>query len=308
MTENKTRVRLFAVNEKPCAVWYYTKKDYERFLDMIEPYYFAFQVELLKPQLQGEHKQLAATSLRSVYAHALETFIALNLAVLQAPNCVEGWLLKYKNQDLYELNDRLLSGKAFWTKPTLPAYDWKSAVETIYRTVKYDDLHLVTEWYNYFSIDFGNAKRQAEYNSVKHGLRALSTPFRMIIGPVESDADGITFESDFGIGFHEIERLVPEDNINFHIDYHRLNWSDTHVAESTVMLSMLMTNLVSCIRGLLGLNMTPMYFLREELRVSAVLSRTDTAPDFASRTRILSGGIPDLVSKQEVEDSYKERQ
>src|SRR5947208_4728517 len=91
----------FLVDERPFCVWEWDLK--ERNLDFIsalKPDYFRFMAETFAKHWQDGPGHEAALSVRTLYGHALEAFIALIGAAVQAPDCVPGWLLKYRQEDL----------------------------------------------------------------------------------------------------------------------------------------------------------------------------------------------------------------
>jgi len=61
--------------------------------------------------LEGDQKQYAAATLRIAYSQGLETLFALLCAVVQAPDCVIGWFLKYRNSELFELVRKIREGQ-----------------------------------------------------------------------------------------------------------------------------------------------------------------------------------------------------
>src|SRR4051812_7198190 len=94
----------FVVNETPYCVWDWdiTEQNLE-FINSIDPRYFEHIAKIHGEMLEGEDQQYAAIALRTAYAHSLETFFALLCATIQAPDCVVGWLLKYRNKELFDL-------------------------------------------------------------------------------------------------------------------------------------------------------------------------------------------------------------
>ena len=95
----------FVVNETSYCLWdmeTYGERTLE-FVRGIDPTYFDHIASIHGELLEGDEKQYAATALRIAYTQGLETLFALIGAVVQAPYCVAGWVLKYTNKDLYEL-------------------------------------------------------------------------------------------------------------------------------------------------------------------------------------------------------------
>lgn len=98
---SETHVIPFMIDTRPLCVW-----DTEieainlRFIRGIDPNYFQYVAESSFAALEGENAKYAALTLRTAYSHALETFFALLCAALQAPDCVVGWILQYRNTEL----------------------------------------------------------------------------------------------------------------------------------------------------------------------------------------------------------------
>ncbi|HEV7746101.1 MAG TPA: hypothetical protein VGO56_13965 [Pyrinomonadaceae bacterium] len=94
------RIR-FAVNETPYCFWDLDVhgKNLE-FVNKIDPKYFEHIADLHGELLEADQKQYAAAALRLAYSHGLETLFALLCPAVQAPDCVIGWFLKYRNSEL----------------------------------------------------------------------------------------------------------------------------------------------------------------------------------------------------------------
>ena len=89
------------IDETPYCVWDWDIDRLEReFLNGIAPGYFAYMAQAHDPHLDGEEAQRAARALRMTYSHAQETLMSLLCALVQAPDCVVGWMHKYRNEEL----------------------------------------------------------------------------------------------------------------------------------------------------------------------------------------------------------------
>ena len=95
------------------------------YLSRIDPRYFEFLAGTYIQMLKGNNSQYAAMALRTTYGHALETLFALLCATVQAPKCVFGWILRYKNKDLFDLVRDITYGEPFLSpwKPKLKSWE-----------------------------------------------------------------------------------------------------------------------------------------------------------------------------------------
>lgn len=172
-----------AVDSRPIAFW---SRDVEaanrKFLEGLDPLFFSQQVEWLRPQLDGEHRLRAATAIRLLYGHALETFFALVGAALQAPLVPLAWLLSYQNSELRSVvnkisNDGLkyvrLQGPITWKTLSLEFNRFRLDDPAIDTWVKEG---FATAW-SRFAYEFCGDAFVDEHNSIKHGLRVKSGGF-----------------------------------------------------------------------------------------------------------------------------------
>jgi hypothetical protein len=94
----------FAVDEEPYCLWDWELRKLNRqFLDSLDPQYFEHVANMNGQLLEGEENQYAATALRIAYSHGLESLFALLSATVQAPDCITGWFLRYRNRDLFNV-------------------------------------------------------------------------------------------------------------------------------------------------------------------------------------------------------------
>ena len=106
----------FVVNETPYCFWDLDVhgKNLE-FINKIDPKYFDHIADLHSESLDGDQKKYAAAALRIAYSHGLETLFALLCAVVQAPDCVIGWFLKYRNTELFDLVKKISEGRIIYS-------------------------------------------------------------------------------------------------------------------------------------------------------------------------------------------------
>ena len=74
----------------------------QEFLGRFDPDYFIHLTEAVYQTLEGDNEKRASVAMRTAYHHGLETFFSLLAACVQAPECIIGWLHKYRNDELRE--------------------------------------------------------------------------------------------------------------------------------------------------------------------------------------------------------------
>jgi hypothetical protein len=106
----------FAVHETPYCLWDWNiRKLNLDFLETINPGYFEHVANIHGQALESDEKQYAATALRVAYSHGLESLFTLLCAMVQAPDCVAGWLLKYRNKELFDVVRKIDQGSPVYT-------------------------------------------------------------------------------------------------------------------------------------------------------------------------------------------------
>jgi hypothetical protein len=85
-----------------------------------------------RPFEASHEKQYAATALRIAYSQALETFFALLCATIQAPDCVIGWMLKYRVYELEDLVKKIRERRKIYSKFRADRFMWEVIAEIIF--------------------------------------------------------------------------------------------------------------------------------------------------------------------------------
>jgi hypothetical protein len=262
----------FAVNETPYCFWDLDVhgKNLE-FIIKIDPKYFEHVADLHGELLEGDEKQYAAAALRIAYSHGLETLFALLCAVVQAPDCVIGWFLKYQNRDLYELVRKIRERRFVYSKLHRHPVTWRVIADVIFTNFKTGDetkdeniRRNFGRLWGRFASDFLELKNDAEYNSIKHGLRARMGGFSLAMGledvpgvPAPPERMETVAQSIFGSSFFVPERL--HDNRNFTVSHQSLNWDPENLIYALRLISTSIHNAVASLRVLHGvpLNKVP---------------------------------------------------
>jgi hypothetical protein len=325
---SETHVIPFVIDTRPLCVW-----DTEieainlRFIRGIDPNYFQYVAESSFAALEGENAKYAALTLRTTYSHALETFFALLGAALQAPDCVVGWMLEYKNQELNSLVTKIVNGEEFPMRFQIGS-SWRGIAKLILHGLKHlENFEDVTNGFGdtwaEFAQDFLDSKNYDEYNSLKHGFRIQQGGFSMWIGkpgerpfPENATSNEITAArehmaklegSEHGSLYFNAERFIPGDKFNYHLEQHALNWNNLYHTHALRVLVASIGNVKSFI---LAVNKQPLEtlnfavtsdfgFLSEAHRSSSI-----GVKNFSLSSAIHAAGIERALTKEDILNTY----
>lgn len=250
----------FAVNETPYCLW---DLDLDArnldFINSIDPRYFEHIANLQAQFLESDEKQYAATALRIAYSHGLETLFALLCATVQAPDCIVGWLVKYKNSDLYEVVKKISGRRPIYLRVNVTP-TWDAIAEMIFSYVQTGDVKKDSRIRNSFARlwarfanDYVNVNHRFEYNSLKHGLRVRMGGSYFALGvedtpgvPAPPERMRTVGQSDFGSSFYIADKLL--DGRNFSIRRHSVNWNPQNLISGLRLISFSIANVLSFLK------------------------------------------------------------
>jgi hypothetical protein len=253
----------FVVNETPYCLWDVNlEKTTLQFVKGIDPKYFEHIARIHGNLLEGEERKYAATALRVAYGQGLETLFALIGAVVQAPHFIVGWMLKYKNSELYDLINKINSRRLVLTQMAEKDVSWQSISNLILQKVSTGDSEhdqkIREEFANLwerFATDFLDENKKYEYNSIKHGSRAAMGGLKLTIGrkpkPRVADASEkmlTLLESEFGASF-----FVPENlgnSRNFTLNQFHATWRAENLIAALQLISVSIDNILNFIKML----------------------------------------------------------
>jgi hypothetical protein len=263
----------FAVNETPYCFWDLDVhgKNLE-FISKIDPKYFEHVADLHGASLGDDQKQYAAAALRIAYSHGLETLFSLLCAIVQAPDCVIGWFLKYQNRELYDLVKKIDEGRIIYSKLRCHRVTWEVIAELVFTYLRTGEAEKdksicdnFARLWRRFASDFLNTNHDFEYNSIKHGLRAKMGGFYLAIGaedkpgvPAPPDRMRIMGSSEFGSSFFVPQRL--HDGRNFTVSHQSLNWNPENFIYALRLISLSINNVIGFLRVLHGVPATEIQF------------------------------------------------
>jgi hypothetical protein len=181
----------FAIDETPVCLWSYDLDgENKRYLNGIDPDYFEMiAAHLAKDGFVPPDGLRRALALRAVYGQGTETLLALLCAAAQAPDCVPGWMGRYRNEELRSALSKITGGQPLRNRFDAKAVTWESLSEFVHRHVGFggtDKKRAYTSAFAMFWRRLANEHLKDhvadEYNAIKHGLRTRSGGFSIAIG------------------------------------------------------------------------------------------------------------------------------
>lgn len=251
----------FAVGDEPWCVWEWDLP--QRNLDFIEsltPEYFEHLSEVHFGEADGEHGKLAAVAIRLGYGQALEAFFGLLCAAIQAPDCVAGWLSRYRSVQLHQLVRDISEHRPILSKLSLPETSW-DALANIALSFRMEDQEReraikagYARLWARFAHDFSDDGQSHEYNCIKHGLRIRPGGFQLRRGredipgvPAPPDRMKTIGASPFGSSMLKPEP-VGQDRRHFRLRKYSRNWQVENLAHGLMNLAASMRNVLSFLR------------------------------------------------------------
>lgn len=186
----------FAVLDRPlCVVSPHLSHENLEFLRGVDPEFFLYQAAVHQPagstpgmDNSDRVASHAALSLRLAYGQAVEALFAFLAAVVQAPDCVFGWLSAYRSAELVEFVERVRAGRDVKALAQFRPTTWRQISEVLLEPLlrKGEGVHsrlsaLFAKAWGIFAEDFTHRLRSREYNSLKHSFRVQPTAFKIEI-------------------------------------------------------------------------------------------------------------------------------
>lgn len=264
----------FVTDETPHCFWDFNnvKRNLD-FLSSIDAGYFRHIANIHSEFLEGDEKQYAATALRIAYSHGLESLFALLCAIAQSPDCIVGWMIRYKNSELDRVIGKIHNSEPIKTKFDVDRMTWKFLADFIFQGLKTgdDDLDLQTresfaELWRRFASNYLDEHHGIEYNNIKHGLRAKLGGIKLAMSrtpnvqgePPSTENMVALSNSVFGSTF-----LIPEklhDNRNFALRQQSVNWKPQKFIDSLELISMSIQNVITALKAFYGADPTNLKF------------------------------------------------
>ena len=244
--------QLFKVDTDPHCVWdvKLREKNLEA-INSIDPDYFLFLTDLYYSHLQTANKDKAAMALRTTYYHAAETLFSLIAAAIQAPHCIYAWMLRYWPRHVRNIIEGVFSDD--FEKYLHPDFAGKfNTFEQLSHAIHLDtstpEKLLVADrfaqlWKD-ISIEFLDNRYRNEYNSLKHGHRAMSGGFFVAFDKNNEagDRQRTLHGSEFGSSFLT---AVDMAGSNFYTRKFSLNWNPQGCAFALKLIALSIHNIKS---------------------------------------------------------------
>ncbi len=173
------RIRFAIVDRPMCVMGISLEQENLRFLRGLDPEFFLYQAAAHQhPDTSGSAATRAALALRINYGMAVEALFAILGAVIQAPDCVFGWLGAYKNDELRELVRRISDAAPLRTLPPFRPATWSEISAVLLEPLRARSVEshqqvseLFARSWRLFAGELINDQAIREYNSLKHGFR-----------------------------------------------------------------------------------------------------------------------------------------
>jgi hypothetical protein len=309
----------FMVDERPfaCSDWKLREKNLE-FLRGVDPCYFQYAALSHVSSLDGDNRQYASLAIRIAYSQGMESLFAFLAAAAQAPECVVGWLLAYRNVDLKSVVRKISTSTLTHSRLKQTAFDWEYLSTVVHSYLGYDKAK--TEWiqsgfgrlWSRLAREFVDEKFSLEYNSLKHALRPR--PGGAIVTVGAEPAPGVAPPpeemkniggSEFGTSYFIIEK-IGDGRLNFRPKRQAQNWIPQNLVNGLLLIAMSIRNVVSFLRILNGEPPADCRFENPDLR-EAFISPWALSPGVLSisiDTAIRPEDVR-LCSKEDVVASYE---
>lgn len=248
----------FVVNESPFACWGYElqKKNVE-FLNNIDIDHLIYIAETHSNNLNNENMHQAALAIRVAYYQFMEILFALLGSLIQAPTCIAGWMLSYKNIELRKLVTHVSNNKEIFSRWNIEKITWHRIAELVmsYTSISKEKKWVIKRFGDFWekiSSDFTNEIIINEYNSAKHGLRTKSGGGYLFLGeeekvgvPAKPDKMVDMGGSEYGTTFFCKDYIFDETKNNFGIYNQRMNWNPEYLVDSIFFIIMSIKNVIS---------------------------------------------------------------
>jgi len=110
------------------------------FLDNIDPYFFMYEAKSnLKLYNYKKYRQHAALAIRIAFSHGLETLFSLLGATIQAPYCINAWMLHCNNKQLHNVIARINNHMSLPTMLKVNPPDWQTVSEAVHLNLILND-------------------------------------------------------------------------------------------------------------------------------------------------------------------------
>ena len=210
-----------------------------------------------------ERKDVSSLS-RLFWYHGMETLVMMLGAYIQAPGVVHGYFLKCRTEDALEVAGCLLrEEQPRYARLKGPAFTLMHLLNGIHLCAAWSDRDMINDRFaramKSMLRDYTDEHHRAEYNSIKHGLRASHGQFGIAIGIQEAPGVPAPPEAMEMIGlsqdasFFDVAKPLrgaskQEAKLHFVTEKSSVAWSLEKVIGDLQLISILLNNVVSALR------------------------------------------------------------
>lgn len=275
------------VDEEPRVFWERENARTQiRFLNNIDPSYFGYLARVHLVELKGGDPLLAATALRTAYAHALESMFALIGASIQTPKCPAGWLLSYQVKGLRSLIGKVHNRESYLSWWDFDASGWAEVATRLVpkeASVELDRSldEATTQLWHALATNFLEEATNHEYNSLKHGLRARPGEFRLNMETANPDVQTVAEARMVEVAY------APYGSHFFRANYVKrytwtygdqfVSWNPTLLAAQIRLMVLSMQNLLTFLRTINDAPSTPIQHFDTNAVGAAFLDTSHTS-------------------------------
>jgi hypothetical protein len=281
----------FRVIDRPFVLWSHdSQSENIKFLDSIDSDFYHRTVQNLFCDEKGnlridadnsDARKDVSSLARLIWNHGLETLVMLLGAYIQAPFAVHGFFLKCENKDCREIARYLLSGQIPESHClTNPQFDFDAFVRGIHAgTIWANDEATMSNFARSLRgmlREYDRNDHRAEYNSIKHGLRARHGRFAVAFGledtpGVPAPEENITMLSDSMDGSHfftiktfpNVSKKIAREQ--FSVRHSSVGWSLEKTLLDIQIFSSWIGNVVSAIKIAMGALPKSVQFFRPDV-------------------------------------------
>jgi hypothetical protein len=248
----------FAVGERPRCIW--GKDLFKRnrsFIESLDPNLFRCQADTLLGKQIDEITQYEAVSLRLYFGMGVELLLSYIGALIQAPDCVFGWLNLYKERDIEYVINCIKQESPILNKIEKDKIGWQDLSEYVHEYFYLEDgvlrnkiVRRFGELWGRIADDFLDPISKSEFNSIKHGARIGLGGFGLSMGrsgksgtpcpPAKMHPGG---RGKYGTSFYTLEKL-QNSPLNLFISHHSRNWDPISYACGLNLISMSLFNIL----------------------------------------------------------------
>jgi hypothetical protein len=216
------------------------------------------------PDTSGQERKDVSSLSRLLWYHGMETLVMVLGAYMQAPGVVHGYFLKCRTEDALDIAGYLLrEEQPRYARLEGPAFTLVHLLNGIHLCAGWTDRGVIIDRFaralKSMLRDYTDEQHRAEYNSIKHGLRASHGVFALAFGLQEAPGVMAPPETMETIGysqdasFFDVAKPLKgiskrEAKIHFMTEKVSVAWSLEKVIGDLQLISVLLNNVVSALR------------------------------------------------------------